>query len=40
MITNLNNLIKDIEVSNLPKTKIEISGITNDSRKVKPGSVL
>ena len=39
MITNLNNLIKDIEVSNLPKTKIEISGITNDSRKVKPGSV-
>ena len=34
----LKNLIENIEISNLPKSQIKISDITNDSRKVKPGS--
>jgi len=38
-MNSLKFLLKDIEVSNFPENKMEINGVTNDSRKVKQGSV-
>ena len=38
-MNSLEFLLKNIAVSNFPKKKIEIKDVTNDSRKVKQGSV-